>query len=530
MADRSDILFSKKHERSDSRIPLLPYADSSRPSSPTSPSSARLYMSSLPRRRLLVALLSLTVLSVLAFSLTTLVYTHDRAFQVTPDPEGTASHQLEGDGPIPLANSTIPSEHPADPEPSPEPEPEPEPEEEYSYSQAVLGPPTPSFRDNLRNDTKYITSWPSAGWTNDVMAYANLIYLGSLTERIPIVPMFTPSHIGGDANVIAFGEVFDVPRFINESGIDILEWDEVKDPESDVVDDLGCWNIWEAVQYHEHHPRTSAAPDWIKLDLSYTKAPDWVKMIPNYEHDSCSTFMALTRLSYPQERSRNVGHAEPSPLHNAVLDPDDHLLCFDYLYYACAQQSYEYDWDYAPMWRHVLRHAHWTKRIEMITAHYVRQIFDLPPGSDVLPYIAVHIRHGDFANWCWMAENPEDCFAPISVIERRVKEVQDELRERKGLDIPSTRVVITSDEKDPAWWEQVKALGWKTVDHDALRTTEVFGRWYPVILDAAIQSTAVGFVGTDRSTYSILSRRRVESWHDGATRTIMWGYKGADDH
>ena len=199
---------------------------------------------------------------------------------------------------------------------------------------------------------------PSA---NDVMAYANLIYLGSLTERVPIVPMFTPSHIGGDANVIAFGEVFDVPRFINESGIDILEWDEVKDPESDVVDDLGCWNIWEAVQYHEHHPRTSAAPDWIKLgkrttlrslrfhannftnslcltDLSYTKAPDWVKMIPNYEHDSCSTFMALTRLSYPQERSRNLGHAEPSPLHNAVLDPDDHLLCFDYLYYACAQQ------------------------------------------------------------------------------------------------------------------------------------------------------------------------------------------------
>ncbi len=110
------------------------------------------------------------------------------------------------------------------------------------------------------------------------------------------------------------------------------------------------------------------------------------------------------------------------------------------------------------------------------------------------------------------------------------REVQDELRERKGLDIPLTRVIITSDEKDPAWWDQIKALGWKTVDHDAFRTAEVFGRWYPVILDAAIQSTAVGFVGTDRSTYSILSRRRVESWHDGATRTLMWGYKGADDH
>lgn len=34
--------------------------------------------------------------------------------------------------------------------------------------QYVLGPPTDRFRDNLRNDTRYITSWVSAGWTNDV--------------------------------------------------------------------------------------------------------------------------------------------------------------------------------------------------------------------------------------------------------------------------------------------------------------------------------------------------------------------------
>ena len=29
----------------------------------------------------------------------------------------------------------------------------------------VNGPPTVSFRDNLRNDTRYITSWISAGWS-----------------------------------------------------------------------------------------------------------------------------------------------------------------------------------------------------------------------------------------------------------------------------------------------------------------------------------------------------------------------------
>ena len=102
------------------------------------------------------------------------------------------------------------------------------------------------------------------------MTYANLIYLGTLTDRVPIIGMFTPSHIGGHVAPIAFGEVFDVPRFNTESGIQILEWEDVKDPESDVVDDLGCWNVWEAVQSNEHHPRNSAVPDWLKLGMRNT--------------------------------------------------------------------------------------------------------------------------------------------------------------------------------------------------------------------------------------------------------------------
>lgn len=36
---------------------------------------------------------------------------------------------------------------------------------DYYYSPFVLGPPTESFRDNLRDDVQYITSWISAGWS-----------------------------------------------------------------------------------------------------------------------------------------------------------------------------------------------------------------------------------------------------------------------------------------------------------------------------------------------------------------------------
>ena len=185
----------------------------------------------------------------------------------------------------------------------------------------------------------------------------------------------------------------------------------------------------------------------------------------NYEHDMCSTFWSLARLSFPEERSRNIGNPLPSTMHNASLDPDEHLLCFDYLYYACAQQvswrtvadlieqaadverrrlqSGEYDLDYGPTWRYVMRYMWWTERIDTIATLYLREILEIAPGADIPPvsnerfcgialahiplklqYIAIHVRHGDFSQWCWGAEDPADCFAPLSVIVRRVKSVK----------------------------------------------------------------------------------------------------------
>lgn len=63
-----------------------------------------------------------------------------------------------------------------------------------------------------------------------------------------------------------------------------------------------------------------------------------MKQIPNYEHDKCSTFWSLARLAYPEDRDKNLGNTLASPRHNAVLDPDEQMLCYDYLYYACAAQ------------------------------------------------------------------------------------------------------------------------------------------------------------------------------------------------
>jgi len=207
------------------------------------------------------------------------------------------------------------------------------------------------------------------------------------------------------------------------------------------------------------------------------------------------------------------------------LPPDEQLLCYDYLYYVCAQQPFEFNFDYSPAWRFVGQYMRWSPQLESLINQYARRTIGVPDDEPTPNWIAVHVRHGDFKNLC--ADVPlSDCFAPLSVIAKRVQEVKEELLGRMGIVVEN--VIMTSDENDEAWWDGVRSRGWFQVDHS--ETVQLYGPWYPVLIDAGIQSSGVGFVGTDRSTMSILAKRRVESWRDGAVRMVKWGRPGADDH
>lgn len=147
---------SATHARSDSRLPLLPYAgDASPPASPTSRSWPRRYMVLHKRRPLLLAVFCLTLLALVVFSLTLVDHASD-VFQ-------RVSQYVPGATPPPPPPPDVSSSNP-EPDPSSDPSSILEQVEE-SYSPLVHGPPTLSFKDNLRNDTKYITSWISAGWS-----------------------------------------------------------------------------------------------------------------------------------------------------------------------------------------------------------------------------------------------------------------------------------------------------------------------------------------------------------------------------
>lgn len=81
------------------------------------------------------------------------------------------------------------------------------------------------------------------------MEVTNLIYLATLTNRIPIIPSFEPSHFGSlnEADPLHFGDVFDVPFLMSKLDFPIVQWHEIKQLDSSAKDraleQIGCWSV-----------------------------------------------------------------------------------------------------------------------------------------------------------------------------------------------------------------------------------------------------------------------------------------------
>ena len=142
------------HGRSQSSVPLLPYADNTPPATPFA-SAFRIKGSATTRRKtafVLCAFASVASLGVLA---SWAIISGQSGSYLAPQPAADEAYLRDALGQTNwTASAPLPVLHDDDVAPL-----------ESEYSPYVLGAPTLSFRDNLRNDTKYITSWLSAGWS-----------------------------------------------------------------------------------------------------------------------------------------------------------------------------------------------------------------------------------------------------------------------------------------------------------------------------------------------------------------------------
>lgn len=396
-------------------------------------------------------------------------------------------------------------------------------------SHYLVGELTPRFRDNIRNDTYYITSWANAGFTNQFISLVNLLYLATLSDRVPILPPFAPDHhISRNGGIITFGEIFNLTHLRKELRMPVLEWKDIKDlPSSSAsnpydtreTEAIGCWSTRE--EAHTDPVRAFTHLEHLGLDPSYTRVPGWSRRTQNERTESHVVFSQLAAAVYPR---RPRGSPNEYPLMEASrrgktshrASPDERLTCFDTLYYATSgAEIFEWRFGWSPAWNKVGRHVLFNEVLVDRSREYLRTAFGLEAGEEIPPFIAIHIRHGDFGQNCNL---PGHCLSSVDSFEKAVKRVEGSLVTTKGVTI--RHWLVSSDETDPAFWDAVSTLGWSFFDHEKERTLERFGEWLTPLVDMVAHSLAAGFVGTSDSTFSLVGGRRVEDWNDSVYELV----------
>lgn len=84
-------------------------------------------------------------------------------------------------------------------------------------------------------------------------------------------------------------------------------------------------------------------------------------------------------------------------------------------------------------------------------------------------------------------------------------------------DVDNVRVLIASDDHEPKFKQDLQSRGFILINHEKLGTEKALGQWGPTLIDAILLSRGVGFVGSDRSTYSHFAASRIQDWNGGPT-------------
>lgn len=222
-------------------------------------------------------------------------------------------------------------------------------------------------------------------------------------------------------------------------------------------------------------------------------------------------FQPQTTLSEHAEHIEPAENLKPGfdPLHTEP--PSDQLLCLDNgLFFGPIMFPEAYNQPvplepYAPgeglSWIDVGQYIYFNDRVESVADQYLMEIFNVDLVEEIPVFISIHLRRGDFQEFTGLTPLEKYQMA----LERVVKSLQIRIEndnwrgpgkdafaryyDKKGglLNAADYKIVITTDEPSGSEFiRDVKALGWKVLDHQVMETDSSYGPWYSTILDAAI--------------------------------------------
>ncbi|SCV73350.1 BQ2448_7276 [Microbotryum intermedium] len=430
--------------------------------------------------------------------------------------------------------------------------------------------PQEKFWDQLRPGRRYLTAFTFGGHSNQMLGIQKLLYLAKVTSRVPIVPTMIPDHFAGFP--ADFTKFYDLDRFYRETGIPAFVMSGIKpgdnnwqsQPIEEIArEHLGCWSVQEAVVgyangfghtlvHHNFGVNLWALPELTKAIGGNEIAFDAMRMF-DFDKLARSTWLdKVKREMLPQKETEAIlpitdseGRANNTkdtfnPV-SGVL-PNDKVLCFDNtMFLGAIEFSEEEEVEQGRSvpqpeprltgeditWQEVGQHIFFNTEVREMASKYLVHLFEVASPAEMPPYISVHLRRGDFAAFAGGYTKLEGYLMGIKRIQAKLQSRIDDLQSwqspgkrhfkpRSGSKVIDFPIVATTDEDMGSdLVRQIRGLGWKVVDHDAMQTIETKGPWWLTVLDMAILAGGSGFIGTERSTYSYMTGLRVKYWQGG---------------
>lgn len=144
------------------------------------------------------------------------------------------------------------------------------------------------------------------------------------------------------------------------------------------VEELGCWTTRK-----ENSPDPTRAYNLVRhlgVDVAYTRVPMSTRYDPSDREDDHVAFPELAALVYPRNPIVSVETltALASSEGGHASTPENHLVCFDTLYYATSgTRRFEWEYTWAPAWRSVGRHLGFKAEVKDIARGYLAGAFGI---------------------------------------------------------------------------------------------------------------------------------------------------------
>ncbi|KAF9167170.1 hypothetical protein BGX21_003877 [Mortierella sp. AD011] len=346
--------------------------------------------------------------------------------------------------------------------------------------------PFPETLDQ-EDGVQYVTYLPYAGITNQFYGMLRGMEVAKALGRTLIIPPITASSHDKSKQNQPWSKFLDLDRFQELTGTKVVEFHELRDAEKAQFSMMEC---------------KITCGFGSKRTIDFT-AKGFLKQ--------WNMNVTLTNLSADVNKLDSI---------TKVLAPyrRDKFICISNTYKIAVADKLE--------WDRFGQHLHFTQELEDFVQDYLDKnlikpeaVYDANLKQEIVPiqkYIAIHVRRGDFAQYCkdnFPGPKMIKCFPTTEEIAQRVDMIQSRNNPSGSLK-EIMPVFVATNERRPEELKKFADLGWTYLDHEQMDTAETLGVFGPMMVDQVFMAHAEALIGIQMSTFSRVGALRQRDWHN----------------